>query len=310
MKNKLLNIILVFLLILPLSINAEVVTKTRDESNNYGVNKNIKITEDNKSNILNTPYVNAEEQVFDFGEILTDGEEQNLKQKIEEFKSRTNIDMVILTYDYPYYAESKNQEFAVDFYDYNDFGINFTNYSGVLLFRNSDEENKYYNIYTFGDAQLYFSYERLESTLDKIYPDFISDNYIVGMSDFISDMTKYYTSGIPSELDDYYIDEDGFLKQKYTFPFMWILVVSIIVTVIVALILVNKNKMVKKATKAHEYINKEALNINHKENTLVNSRTTSYVVSSSSSSGGGGGGRSSSRGSSGRGFSSGGGRRG
>ena len=27
----------------------------------------------------------------------------------------------------------------------------------------------YYDIYTFGDAQLYFSYQRLDSTLDNIY---------------------------------------------------------------------------------------------------------------------------------------------
>ena len=69
------------------------------------------------------------------------------------------------------------------------------------------------------------------------------------------------------------------------------------------LILVNKNKMIKRATKAAEYMDKKSVNYSVKNDRFITSRTTSYTVSSSS----GGGSRG---GSSGRGFSSGGGRHG
>ncbi len=52
------------------------------------------------------------------------------------------------------------------------FGLDDEYYSGVLLLRNTYESNPYFNIYTFGEAQLYFTYERLENVLDDIYPYF------------------------------------------------------------------------------------------------------------------------------------------
>lgn len=309
MKNKILSVILCILL-LPLTINAEVITKERTEENNYGVNKHFKVTESNKSNVMNTPYVNAEEQIFDFSDILTEDEEKNLKLKIEEFKDRTKMDMVIVTYNLPYYNDSKNATFASDFYDYNDFGIDLENYSGVLLFRNTYEADKYYNIYTFGKAQLYFDYDRLENTLDKMYSDMVNANYVRSFTTFITDMKTYYNLGIKEKYKNYYIDENGYIQKSYTLPLLPATVISIIVTIIVAVILIKKNKMVKVATKANEYINKEKTNITQRENKLIDTKTTSYVVSSSSSGGGGGGGFSSSSGSSGGGFSSGGGRHG
>ena len=47
-------------------------TKTRDESNNYGVNKKIKINNSNLYNIKNTPYVDASEKIYDFANLLED----------------------------------------------------------------------------------------------------------------------------------------------------------------------------------------------------------------------------------------------
>ena len=72
-------------------------------------------------------------------------------------------------------------------------------------------------------------------------------------------------------------------------------------------VLVNKNKMVKKASKADNYLITNSIQYSVKEDKYSHSRTSSYRVSSSS---GGGGGHSSSHGSSGGGHSSGGGRHG
>jgi len=310
--KKIVKLILITLIILlvPYNINAlNITTNTRTPDNNYGVNKHWKITNDNLNNINNTPYVDATQKIYDFSNILTAEEENQLLIEIKDFINLTNMDMVILTYDLPYTVDSQNETFAADFYDYNDFGIDFKNYSGVLLFRNTYTQDRYYDIYTFGDAQLYFGYNRLNSTLDNIYYDFVDDRYLNGISSFINDMNNYYNLGIDSEYDNYYVDKDGYLREKYNPPILIALIIATIATTIIMTILIKKNKMVKKASKADEYLNTNSIIYSEKVDKYTHSRTSSYRVSSSSS-GSSGGGRSSSRGSSGGGHSSGGGRHG
>lgn len=318
--------ILIIFLFGMINCKASVVTFDRNELKNYGVNKKWKITDKNKSNVMNTKAVDASEKIYDFSDILTDSEEQELKLKIDEFIKETNMDMVIVTDEFNYYNDEENEEYAADFYDYNDFGINYDKYSGVLLLRNTNPSDKYYNIYTFGDAQLYFSYERLENTLDNIYSDFTSpfaihsDNefledgmkeeygsYYKGMLRFINDMITYYKNGIPSNMKNYKVDDNGYLYEVYKAPWLPITILSIIVTIIVMGILIKKNKMIVKATNANNYYVKDSLKIINRVDSFIRSHTTSYTTSSSSSSGGG---RSSSGGSSGGGHSSGGGRHG
>lgn len=300
--------ILLFVTLLCISTDISASTKKfeRNENNNYGVNKHWNITSSNKSNIMNTPYVDASEKVYDYADILTTEEETRVYNYINEFIEETNMDMVFVSIDMPYTYDSKNEVFAADFYDYNDFGIDFEHYSGILLLRNDYEEDRYFNIYTFGEAQLYFTYERLENILDNIYNDFVSKDYLDGIYTFTTMSSSYYEKGIPYAYKNKYIDENGFIKQKYTIPYFICFGASGIITLIVMLILVKKNKMVKKATKATEYLDGNSINYSVTNDQFVNTTTTSYVMSSSSSGGGGG----SSRGSSGGGHSSGGGRHG
>lgn len=305
--KKMILLFTIILLLIPFNANASVEVFSRNESNNYGVNKHWTINEDNLDNVLETPLVDESKKIYDFSSILTEEEKTFLLGKINDFIEKTNMDMVIVTYNLPYVSDYTNEVFAADFYDYNDFGIAFENYSGVLLFRNTYVADRYYDIYTFGDAQLYFDYDRLNVTLDNIYYDFVNDNYLSGMSRFIDDMQRYYDLGISSEYENYYIDENGFLVRKYSPPILAALVISTVLTVGIMTILVSKNKMVKKASKADEYLINSSVKYNLREDKYQYSRTSSYRVSSSSGGGGGGG---SSRGSSGGGHSSGGGRHG
>lgn len=302
---KLLIIVTIFFISVDM-YSANVITKNRTEEINYGVNKKWEINNSNLSNVLKTPFVDASEKIYDFSDILTDTEEKQLKVKIDNFIQLTNIDMVIVTENIPYLIDLVNEEYAADFYDYNDFGMDFTNYSGVLFFRNTYESDRYYNIYTFGDAQLYFSFERLEETLDNVYYDISNEYYLNGFTTFINDMTDYYKSGIPDELKNYYIDDIGYIQKKYNPPIFLAFIISLIITIIIMSILIKKNKMIKKEKEAKAYLEKETINYSQKKDVFISSKTTSYVISSSSSGSGG----SSSRGSSGGGHSSGGGRHG
>lgn len=282
-------------------VYASTTTYDRNSRDNYGVNKKWKINSGNKDNVLNTPLVDADEKIYDFSDILTDEEEKHLKNKIDEFIDKTGMDVVILTNNLPYSYDEENEDYAADFYDYNDFGIDFDNYSGVILFRNT-YSSPYYGAYWFGDAQLYYK-TRTDSILDDIYYDIKNGNYRNGFDVFLNRLDTYYDDGIPYEMKNYYIDDMGYLKRKYVFPWMTAFLVAGIGTAIIMSILIKKNKMIRKAAEASNYLNKDSVKYSVKNDILVGSHTTHYTVSSSS---GGGGGHSSSSGSSGGGHSGGG----
>ncbi len=307
MKKKIF-LLLILLFTFIIKVNASTTTYDRNEKNNLGVNKKWKITYKNKSNVLNTPYVDAKEKIYDFSNIITDDEEKVLYDKMVNFIEKYNTDIVILTYDLPYSYDKQNEDFAADFYDYNDFALNNRNYSGILLFRNTYSNDPYFDIYMFGDAQLYISTNRADDILDIIYNDLHNGNYLSGFGLYISKVDSYYNLGIPSEMKDYYVDDNSYLVKKYNLPVIPALITSIVITLVVMLILIKKNKMIKRKINTQVYLNN--VSWNKKEDIFINSHVTSYTESDSYSSGGGGGGFSSSSGSSGGGHSSGGGRHG
>ncbi len=315
MQRKILNLTLIIVtfistyILLPITVNAEVKTYNREELENYGVNKKWNINTNNKDNILKTYAVDSNQKIYDFSDVLTDEEEQKLTDRMYDFTEKYKIDIVILVDNYQYTQDSQNTTFATDFYDYNDFGINFEKYDGVMLFRNTYEQNPYFDAYSFGNAQLYFYDTRLSNTLDYIYDDLHNESYYEGFNKFIDKMEEYYNEG---KLTDYYVDDSGFLQKQKTSSYYLKMIglsmlIALIITGIIIYILIKKNKMILKATKATIYMNKEKSKITNVQDNFVTSNTTSYVISSSTSSGGG---HSSSGGSSGGGFSSGGGRHG
>lgn len=316
-KIKYLLIIISIFFLGSLNVFAKVPeTQNREELDNLGVNKKWEITDSNKKNVLNTKLVNAEDKIYDFSDVLTEEEYEKLRNEAQKFKEHTNMEIIILIDSLPYSYDKMNEDYAADFYDYNDFGLDLDKYSGVLLFRNTYDKDPYYDIYTFGNAQLYFSYSRLNTTLDNIYDSLHNKDYYNGFSRYISEMKSYYDAGIPSEMKGYTVDDNGYLQEppkepaKYHPPIGWAILIASVISTIVIVIMVGKNKMVMKATQAEEYIDSKSINISNKQDTFISSHTTHYTTSSSSSGGSSGGSFHSSSGSSGGGHSSGGGRHG
>lgn len=309
--KKIRKIVFCFILILISITGVSAKTPTlceRDELDNNGVNKHWKITDKNILNVKNAPCVDASEKIYDFEEVLTDEEYNELKRLIDEYVEKTKMDLVIVIKDIPYSNDSVNEDYAADFYDYNDFGIDFKNYSGTLLLRNTYAEDPYYDMYAFGDAQLYYDYNRMQNILDGIYNDLHSGNYYDGFKRYISYLNRYYAQGY--DKNAYVVDRNGYVHLKYHYPGLIIFLVSSIVTLVTMIILVKKNKMVMKATKAEQYLDRSNIKINNREDQFISTHTTSYTISSDSGGGFGGGGSHSSSGSSGGGHSSGGGRHG
>ena len=307
MRKIRLILITLCLLLLPITVTkADVVTKERTEENNYGVNKKWDMTQERIEYAKKTPYVDASKKIYDFSDILTDAEEQELYNRIIKLIDKYNMDIVIVTYNLPYSKDKENQGFASDFYDFNDFGLDYEKYDGILLFRNTYALDPYFDTLSFGNAQLQYYPGRLSDILDDIYSDIHYNRYLDGFNKWLDNIEKYQAY---SPTKDYYVDDMGILKKNYEPHLLLCGIFAGIFTLIFIMVNVKKNKMVRTATQAAAYLNQETVKVLEKTDRLVSSHVTSYTESSSSSGGGGGGGFSSS-GHSGGGFSSGGGRHG
>ena len=310
--KKIFKLIFIVFITLISTINVYASTNTYDRSilENYGVNKNVLNINSKLNSIMKTKKVDASEKIYDFSDILTDEEENLLKAKIDKFIEDNNMDMVIVTDSFSYSYDRQNEEYADDFYDYNDFGLNIEYYSGVLLLRNTYSLDPYYHMSTSGNAQLYLNDYRVNRILDDIYYDIHNGNYYEGFSKWITYTDNYIKEGYPSTASNYYLDNNGNMhrvKPKYHPPIGIAFLAGFVVALTIVLVMVSKNKMVKKAQKAGEYIDQNSINITKREDTFLRSHTSSYTVSSSSGSHHGGGGHSFHSGSSG--FSHGGGGR-
>ena len=77
-----------------------------------------------------TPVVDETKKIYDYANLITDEEEIELYNKVQEFINKYNMDMVIVTINSN--PKSSSMEYADDFYDYNNFGKG-TNKSGLLF---------------------------------------------------------------------------------------------------------------------------------------------------------------------------------
>lgn len=298
----LLPLIIMFLFIG--SVKADSIeTFKRDESNNYGVNKKWKIDDKMLEYIKQTDLVDASKKIYDYSDILTDEEEKTLYDSIIPLIEEYKMDIVILTYSLPYTNDRQNEDFACDFYDFNDFGIDFTSYSGVLFFRNTYENDPYFDMYSFGEAQLYFTPSRMSNILDMLYDNVHNKLYFEAFNNWLYQIRVYHNYG---KVSGYFVDENSILRKNFNPLIGFNIFLTSIITFIFIIVNVKKNKMVYYATDASKYLNKSTFKLTKKIDKLISSHVTSWVESSSSSSGGG----HSSIGHSGGGHSSGGGRHG
>lgn len=306
--------VIVFLISFFLFINVSALEIYERVEPNLGINKKIDINYSNKNKILNTPLIDSSLKVYDFANVLTDVEISLLKEKSLNYLSKTGMEMIFVLIDETY-TDSQIQNFADDFYDYNDFGLDNSSYSGILVVRNVNDYNRYYYMTTSGEAQMYYDSNRIDNILDDMWDNMHNDNYYDGFIDFYNSSLDYYNDGILSKYEGCHVDYKGDLYDKnnkavswdkgiYRAPYMLAIILSTIVGLIVVKILKSKNKMVKKAISARDYLNNK-VDFNKKEDNFISTHTSSYTISSSS---GGGSGSSGSHHSS-SGFSHGGGGR-
>ena len=281
---KYLCLIIISFCFINIEVFASINTFTRTEDNLL-VKDSINVTEYNKNIILNTPAIDASEKVYDFADLFTDSEEESLYEDITEYINSYNMDLAVVTIDDN--NKLNSQEYAQDFYDYNDFRTN-----GVLFLIDMDTREIYMT--TTGSAIEMYNDYRIDQILDSVYYYVSSGDYYDATSSFIDEVSYYASIGLPDDNNYGYSDEVVFADI-----FLTCFLIALVVTVIIMVILVMKNRMVRKATSSREYLVKETMQINHVSESFLGAFVSKVRRSHDSGSSGGGGGSSISSGSSG-----------
>lgn len=240
------------------------------------------------------------ERVFDYADVLTDSEEEQLRELIADREKRIGCDIVLVTinesvlerYGYTQNTDSNweycMQNYADDFYDEHKFGYNKSfEGDGVLLLDNWYEgeygSEKGSWLSTSGKIYQHYSSRMIDRVLDDVYN-------LVETSPYRA--YRAYIEDIYREMSD---DNDVASTMNPVALF--------IIALVVAAIFIATHLKVKegvKTTVASTYVENGSIRFNVKKDQLVNKFVTSRVIQTSSGgggsshSGGGGGHRSSS----------------
>ena len=136
------------------------------------------------------------ERVYDYADMLTDEEEQSLREYIAECEEKIQADIVIVTIsesveydlqdpDLPEAFHAKEvgstdwstamRDLADNFYDYNNYGYNKVHGNGVLLLDNSYEGQKGSWLSTCGNVYDYFGDYEIDQALYAV-DDYIDES--------------------------------------------------------------------------------------------------------------------------------------
>ena len=214
--------------------------------------------------------------VVDDAKLLSQDEAQKLREDIENFREKYNMDAVIVTSKD---LEGKStMDYADDYYDYNGYGLG-DNKSGILLL--IDINDRKILISTSGDAIEYFTDNRIDSIISDISKYLSDEEYFDACNIFLNNIQYYIDSGIP-EGQYTYSEEEHALKIV-----LIALGVAAIVAGVTCIVVVNSYKN-SKSVSSINYIDNNSIVFTKRRDIFVNTFTTKTKIERNNSSGGNG----------------------
>lgn len=143
-------------------------------------------------------------RLIDNADLLTQQEEENLVQKLDEISTRQNFDVAIVTTNS---FDGKSPEaFADDYFDYNGYGMG-EDYDGILLVLNMEERTWVISTHAFGITA--FTDAGQDYIGDIVLPYIGDGDYLEGFDEFASLCDNFVTQAkIGEPYDIYNMPED------------------------------------------------------------------------------------------------------
>lgn len=242
-----------------------------------------KLTAEQLRLALETPYVDTAVKVYDAAGLLTDSEISKLQSRIHQFIDKYNVDMVVVTINHNNKQAGNGniatENFAMDFYEYNDFGKGLQTkegYDGAILV--IDMENRKFSMLDVGQPhdKYHVAEYNYQSYIEQMAPDLTNKNYYNAINTFINAYESDY-------------------EYEITFPWWKCSIFSLILGFILLMVEKRKYKNIRKATSAANYVKEGSFRLTVNKDTFVSTHTTKTYDPPQKSSGGGSHGGSSGR---------------
>lgn len=212
-----------------------------------------------------------EERVFDYADVMTDEEEEALRDLIDEKEGQIGCDIVLVTIDDPSIdSDYAMMNYADDFYDEREYGFNAPWGDGALYLDNW--ANGYCWFSTSGRVEDRYSSQAIDNLIEDVCYTVNSDPYGAYRTYVESLSRKLSNSGTVGSI-----------------PFTYILGAAFIITFVYVIIGMVNNKG-KKTTTANTYVEGGQPLFHDRRDIFVTKHTTSRHIERSSGGGGGGGG--------------------
>lgn len=189
-----------------------------------------KLTQTQLRLALETPYVDTAQKIYDAAGLLSDNEIAKLQNSVHDFVNKYNCDMAIVTIDYcnkqPSDGNIATENYAMDFYEYNDFGKGSPTkdgYDGVILV--IDMQNRKFSILDVGKPHKQFkiAQKNVDRYISAMAPNLTAQNYYDAINTFITSYSRdigYFYNLQPNNWDKYIIAnrtvDDPKVNKKYS----------------------------------------------------------------------------------------------
>ena len=197
-------------------------------------------------------------KVYDYAQVLTEKEESKLKKNVDKFISKYNIDMTIVTVKH--YNQETLNEYMNLFYIKNDFGIG-TNKDGIIAVLDFKNNQNVVGIETFGNVNNYYSELEIKSITNDIQNE--KNNY---------NKLKIFIDGAFNYVDKF---EDNYSDTNILLLLNWVQIItlSILISTIIVIIGIFKNKNVRKEESARYYIKENSVVITKRNEKYITTNT-------------------------------------
>jgi uncharacterized protein len=192
-------------------------------------------------------------KVYDYAQVLTDKEEDNLIEKAKQYIDNNNMDMVIVTVKY--YTYEYINEYINEFYNRNKFGIG-NNKSGIIVV--IDLKNNSIGIETFGNTKDLYNKSEINDIISKMNEN---DKYYDKLLDFIKYSNEYITK------------DEKINNNTDSVNYLLVLTFSFIISIIVGMLLILKANSIKPINYENHYIRMDSTIINIREDKYLNTST-------------------------------------
>lgn len=199
------------------------------------------------------------DKIYDYAQVLTEKEENKLKTQIDKYINKNKLDMVVVTVKH--YTHNNIENYMNEFYVKNDFGIE-SNIDGIIIAIDLKAKENNIGIKTFGLANDIYTLDKIKNIINEMNKE---NNYYDKLNKFIKYSNEYLKSND---------DNDSTIYDVLTsINWLAITIISFVIPFILIVILLFKNKKLKKEENLNYYLKKDSIVINIKKEEFMTTNT-------------------------------------